>query len=57
MVVPLRNHRVELSSGRWGPSHHKVTFSSWNTLTHGGCKVITAFVESALGLKQKEQVE
>lgn len=54
MAVPLTNHCVELSPGRRGPSHQKVTVSIWNTLTHGGCKVITAFGGSALlGVDEK----
>lgn len=57
MAVPLRNHCVAVSPGRWGPSHNKVTFSSWNTLTHGGFKVITAFVGSAWGLKEKKKIK
>lgn len=41
MAVLLINHFVELSPG---PSHNKVTLSSWKMLSHGGCKVTTAFV-------------
>lgn len=48
MAVPLRNHCVGSSSRGRGPSHRNVTLSSWNTLTHGGCKVITALEGSAL---------